>query len=343
MEVSKLLNNLLERKNLNFKETKEVFRKIIDREFTEVQTAALLTALRAKGETSEEIAGAATVMREKSLKVKLPSEIKKELVDTCGTGGDLKGTFNISTTAAIILASLDVPVAKHGNRSVSSKCGSADVLEALGVKIDLTPEKVAECIKRTNFGFMFAPIFHPAMKNVAGVRKELKIRTIFNLLGPLTNPAEAENQLLGVFSKDLTEKLAEVLNLLGVKRAFVVHGLDGMDEITTSTETVITELNRGEIKTYTVRPEDFGIKRTKEKDLKGGKTLEDNKKIVENILKGKESEEKIGIVALNAAFALKLTERVESVKEGVDMVLKAIGKGIPYEKLMEIVEVSNSS
>ena len=341
MKIKEILNKLLEKENLSFEETRKLFSKIMEKELTEIQTAAILTALRAKGETSEEIAGAASVMKEKSLKVPLKEEIKNKIVDTCGTGGDLKGTFNISTTVALIVAACGVPVAKHGNRSVSSKCGSADILEALGVKIDLPPEKVAKCIEETNFGFMFAPIFHPAMANVVKVRKELGIRTIFNVLGPLTNPAGAKKQLLGVFSEDLTEKLAHVLKLLGTEKAFIVHGKDGMDEISICEETKITELVNGKIKTYTVKPEDFGLKRANAEELKASENLEENKKLIERILAGEEKGAKRDIVLLNTAFTLLVAEFVKSVEEGIKLALNTIESGKAYKTLKKVVEISN--
>jgi anthranilate phosphoribosyltransferase len=342
MEAKGILNRLIEKKDLSFGEARELFNVIMEGKFTEVQIAGILVALRAKGETVDEIAGAASVMREKSLKVPLPKEIREKIVDTCGTGGDLKGTFNISTTVAFVVASCGVPVAKHGNRSVSSKCGSADILEALGVKIDLTPEQVAECIKETNFGFMFAPRFHPAMASVVKPRKELRIRTIFNLLGPMTNPAGAKRQLMGVFSEDLTEKLAEVLLKLGTERAFVVHGKDGMDEITLCDSTKVTELSREKIKSYEISPEDYGLKRVSPSELLAGETLEENKEIVLRILRGEEKSAKRDVVLLNSAFALLVADRVNSVEEGIELARKSLEEGKPYEVLKRVIEVTNS-
>ncbi|MEO2068653.1 MAG: anthranilate phosphoribosyltransferase [Desulfurobacteriaceae bacterium] len=342
MEVKEVLNKLVEKQNLFFEETKDLFTKIMDGELTDAQIAGILVALRAKGETEEEVAGATYVMREKSLKVPLPEDVKEKIVDTCGTGGDLKGTFNISTTVALVVASCGVPVAKHGNRSVSSKCGSADILESFGVKIDLAPEEVAECIKETNFGFMFAPRFHPAMAKVVKPRRELGIRTIFNLLGPMTNPAGAKRQLMGVFREDLTEKLGKVLLKLGTKRSFIVHGKDGTDEITICDKTTITEISDCELKTYEISPEDFGLRRGTFEELKGGETLEENKKIVERILKGEEKGSKREIVVLNAAFALLAGDKVKTVEEGIDLATKVLEEGRPFETLMEVVKLTNS-
>jgi anthranilate phosphoribosyltransferase len=342
MEVKGILNRLVEKENLSFEETKELFNAIMEGKLTDIQIAGILVALRAKGETVDEIAGAASVMREKSLKVPLPEEIKSRIVDTCGTGGDLKGTFNISTTVAFVVASCGVPVAKHGNRSVSSKCGSADILEALGVKIDLAPSQVAECIKETNFGFMFAPRFHPAMANVIKPRRELGIRTIFNLLGPMTNPAGARKQLMGVFSEELTEKLAEVLLRLGAERAFVVYGKDGMDEITLCDSTRVTEVLHGKVRSYEISPEDFGLKRASLEELLGGNSLQENKDIVLKILRGEEKGAKRDVVLLNSAFALLVADRVKSVEEGIELARKSLEDGRPYEVLRKVVEVTNS-
>ena len=342
MEVKEVLNKLVEKQNLSFEETRDLFTQIMDGKLTDVQIAGILVALRSKGETANEIAGATSVMREKSLKVPLSEEIKERIVDTCGTGGDLKGTFNISTTVALVVAACGVPVAKHGNRSVSSKCGSADILEAFGVKIDLTPEQVAKCIEETNFGFMFAPKFHPAMASVVRPRKELGIRTVFNLLGPMTNPAGAKRQLMGVFADYLTEKLSEVLLKLGTKKAFIVHGKDGTDEITICDMTKVTEISNGDIKSYVISPEDFGIRRASFDEIKGGETLEENREIVRRVLTGEEKGAKRNVVLLNAAFALLAAEKVSSVEEGIELASSVIEKGKPYELLCKVVKVTNS-
>jgi anthranilate phosphoribosyltransferase len=311
-------------------------------ELSDVQVGALLVALRCKGESVEEIAGAASVMREKSRKVPLPDEVRERLVDTCGTGGDLKGTFNVSTTVALVVASCGVPVAKHGNRSVSSKCGSADILESFGVNIELEPEQVARCIEELNFGFMFAPKFHPAMAQVVRPRRELGIRTIFNVLGPLTNPAGARRQLLGVYSEGLTEKIAEVLAKLGTKRAFVVHGKDGTDEITICDYTKVTELKDSQVKSYLIAPEDFGLKRAPFSEIKGGDSLEENREIVRKILTGQEKGAKRDMVALNSAFALLAADAVSSVEEGIELSIRAMEEGRPYELLCRLVKLTNS-
>jgi anthranilate phosphoribosyltransferase len=340
MEPKEFLEKLLRKEELSREESASLFRKIMEGKLTPAQTAAVLIALRCKGESVNEIAGAASVMREKSLKVPLPEELKEKVIDTCGTGGDLKGTFNVSTTTALVVAACGVPVAKHGNRSVSSKCGSADLLESFGVVIDLPPEKVAKCIEELNFGFMFAPRFHPAMAQVAGVRRELKVRTIFNLLGPLTNPAGAKRQLLGVFAEELTEKIASVLKELGSERAFVVHGTDGTDEITVCAPTKVTELKDGEIKSYLIRPEDFGVETAPFSAIKGGESLEENRRIVQRILTGEEEGPKSDAVALNAAFALTAAQKVESPREGFELAKETLKSGKAYELLCKLVKLT---
>jgi len=341
MEVKKVLNRLVEKESLTRDETYRLFSSIMEGELTDVQIAGILVALRSKGETVEEIAGATEVLREKSRKVPLREELRKRVVDTCGTGGDLKGTFNISTTVGLVVASCGVPVAKHGNRSVSSRCGSADILESFGVKIDLEPEQVARCIEELGFGFMFAPKFHPAMATVVRPRKELGIRTIFNVLGPMTNPAGAVRQLMGVYDERLTEKLAEVLLKLGTERAFIVHGKDGTDEITISDATKVTEIKNGEIKSYTVTPEDFGLLRAPFSEIKGGETLEENREIVRRVLTGEEKGAKRDVVALNAGFALVAGGRVEKVEDGIELAVKAMEEGKPYELLCRLVKLTN--
>ncbi len=342
MEFKELLNRLVEGGELSFEESKVLFNGIMEGNLTDVQIGGVLVALRCKGETVEEISGAATVMREKAKKVPLSPEVKERLIDTCGTGGDLKGTFNISTTVALVVASCGVPVAKHGNRSVTSKCGSADILESFGVKIDLEPHQVARCIEELGFGFMFAPKFHPAMASVVRPRKELGIRTIFNLLGPLTNPAGAKRQLMGVYSEELTEKLACVLSKLGSKRAFVVHGKDGIDEVTITGPTKVTELKNEEIRSYVVTPEDFGLKRAPLSQILAGETLEENREIVRRVLTGQERGAKRDVVALNAAFALVAAERVSSLKEGIELALSVMDEGKPYSLLCNLVKLTNS-
>ncbi|NOZ70159.1 MAG: anthranilate phosphoribosyltransferase [Deferribacteres bacterium] len=334
--IKEALNLLTEKRDLTEEQMAEAMRDIMEGRATDAQIACFLTALRMKGETVGEITGAARVMREKVTRIKAPGDT----VDTCGTGGDMSRTFNISTTSALVVAACGVPVAKHGNRSVSSSCGSADVLEALGIKIDLEPLKVEKCLQETGFGFMFAPLFHPAMKYAIGPRKEMGIRTVFNILGPLTNPAGAERQVLGVFSDELTGPMAEVLANLGVRHAFIVHGEDGLDEITNTDRTKISELKDGSIDTYYISPEDMGLRKARREDLAGGDAGE-NAKITVSILEG-EKGPKRDIVIMNAAAALVAGGRAGDMKEGVEKASAAIDTGAALEKLREIREVSNS-
>ncbi len=325
----------VEGNNLSEAQMKGAMRDIMEGNATDAQIGSFLTALRMKGETVEEITGAARVMREKVAGIQAP----EYTVDTCGTGGDMSHTFNISTTAALIVAACGVPVAKHGNRSVSSSCGSADVLEALGIKIDLEPQKVEKCLAETGFGFMFAPLFHPAMKYAIGPRKEMGIRTVFNILGPLTNPAGAQRQVLGVFSDTLTEPMAKVLKNLGVKHAFVVHGEDGLDEITTTDKTRVTELKNGTIKTYFIAPEDFHLPKGSRDGLAGGDAAH-NASITIDILKGIKGPKR-DIVLMNAAAALVTGERTDNFNEGITAAAEVIDSGAALKKLEEIKEVSN--
>ncbi len=307
--------------NLTAEEVKDLFNKLMEGQATDAQIGAVLTGLKMKGETVEEISAAAEIMREKAVKV--PVKDRSKLVDTCGTGGDKVDTFNVSTITAFVIAGAGAKVAKHGNRSVSSKCGSADIMEALGVKIDMSPEKAAKAIEETGLGFLFAPVYHPAMKNVIRQRREIGIRTIFNILGPLSNPAEAKYQLMGVFDERLVEPLSKVLSLLGIERAFVVHGLEGLDEVSITTETVVGEIRDGVVEVYKVKPEDFGLKRASIDDIKGG-DLDFNLQIALDILEGKDTSPKTDFVALNAGFALKAAGIVDTVKEGIELAKESI-------------------
>ncbi|RJQ42627.1 MAG: anthranilate phosphoribosyltransferase [Nitrospiraceae bacterium] len=334
--IKEAINILVHGKDLSEHKMIGAMKDIMEGNATDAQIASFLTALRIKGETVEEITGAARVMREKVTKIKAPAFT----VDTCGTGGDMSHTFNISTTSAFVVAACGAPVAKHGNRSVSSKCGSADVLEALGIKIDLAPHLVEKCLAATGFGFMFAPLFHPAMKYAIGPRREIGVRTIFNILGPLTNPAGAERQLMGVFHDELTEKLAGVLANLGVKHALVVHGEDGLDEITITDRTKVSELKDGVVSTYFISPEDFGFKRAQKKDLAGG-TAPDNAKMTVAILQG-EKGPKRDIVILNAAAALTAGGKMCNLSEGIKTATDAVDSGAALRKLSEIRELSNT-
>ena len=335
MDYPAVLNGLLSGAHLSRGAASEVMGAIMSGALTPAQIAALLVALRAKGETPEEITGLAATMRE--FATPIPAE-RRPLVDTCGTGGDGHGTFNISTTAAFVVAGAGVAVAKHGNRSASSKCGSADVLEALGVHIDAKPEQVARAIDEIGIGFLFARNLHGAMKHVAPVRAELKVRTVFNLLGPLTNPAGADGQVMGVFASQWAVTLAEVLSNLGTRRAFVVAGADNLDEIALHGETLVAEVNAGHIETYTVAPEDFGMSRVPLAALKGGEA-DVNAGILRDVLTGSAGPQR-DIILLNAAPALVAGGVAADLGEGVAVARQSIDSGAALAKLEALIAFS---
>ena len=333
--IKKYIRKITEGKDLTADEMKELFNILMEGNATDAQIGAVLTGLKMKGETVEEISSAAHIMREKAVKV--PVKDRSKLVDTCGTGGDKVDTFNVSTITAFVIAGAGVKVAKHGNRSVSSKCGSADIMEALGIKIDLTPEQAAEAIDRIGLGFLFAPVYHPAMKNVIRQRREIGIRTIFNILGPLSNPAEAKYQLLGVYDESLVEPIAKVLTTLGIERAFVVHGTEGLDEVSITSETVVGEVNGNEVSIYKVKPEDFGLKKVSMDEIRGG-DLDYNLQIALDILEGNDKTGKTDFVALNAGFALKVVGEVDSIKEGIELAKETIYSKKAYRILEQLRE-----
>lgn len=306
------------------------------------QIASFITALRMKGETVNEITGAVRVMREKVTAIDTGVDVDKGgiILDTCGTGGDSSGTFNVSTTTAFVVAAGGVTVAKHGNRSVSSKCGSADVLEAAGVSLVLSPQQISTCVKDVGIGFLFAPALHGAMKHAIGPRREIAIRTIFNILGPLTNPAGANVQVLGVFDKNLTEPLAEVLNKLGSKRAMVVHGEGNLDELTVTGTTRVSELKDGNVTTYSITPEELGLNRCTLEDLKGAENPEDAAKEIRSILGG-EAGPKRDMVVLNSAAALVVSGKAESLIEGVKQAEELLKSGKALAKLDELIKCCN--
>lgn len=331
------LTALLEKRDLSRGEMLSVMQQIMGGEMTPVQIAGILVALRAKGETVAEIAAAAEVMRELSIKV--PVDAEQHLVDTCGTGGDGAHTFNISTASALVAAAAGVKIAKHGGRSVSSSCGSADVLEALGVNVNLTPDRVAQSIHEVGVGFMFAPNHHSAMKFAAPVRRELGVRTLFNLLGPLTNPAGAKNQVMGVFRKDLCYPLAEALKSLGANHVMVVHGADGMDEITITGETHVAELKNGGVMEYAVDPEEFGMKLGSSDDLKARSPEEARHKLLA-VLDNTPGAAR-DIVALNAGAAIYVGGIAPSLEAGVKQALQVIASGQAKAKLEQLIAFSN--
>jgi anthranilate phosphoribosyltransferase len=331
--ISKLLNG----RSLTEEEATRAMTEIMEGRATPVQIAGFITALRFKGETVEEITGCARVMRYKAESV-VPRT--NYFIDTCGTGGDGSNTFNVSTAVAIVAAAGGVAVAKHGNRSVSSSSGSADVLEVLGVNIQLAPEQVRQCIDDVNIGFMFAPAFHKSMKHAAAPRKELGFRSIFNILGPLTNPARPKGQLLGVYSPELISPVAHVLKNLGTLHAMVVHGNDGLDEITTTTSTRVTEVRRATVINYEINPEDFGIKPADIESLRGGNAAE-NAGIILSILKGCKGPCR-DIVVINSAAALYVGGVANSIRQGIYMVTDILDSGKAYEKLEELRRYSSS-
>jgi anthranilate phosphoribosyltransferase len=342
--IVEAIRKVVERKDLTREEAFALMDAVMSGQATDAQIASFLTALRMKGETVEELIGFARVMREKVSPVKTRHRVhaslsgtdREMLVDTCGTGGDATGTFNVSTATAFVVAGAGIPVAKHGNRSVSSLCGSADVVEALGVRLDLSPERVGKCVDEVGIGFCYAPLLHKAMKYVMPARKEIRIRTVFNILGPLTNPAHALAQVIGVYDGKLTEVLAEVLKDLGAVRAFVVHGEDGLDEISTTSESRISELRHNQVRTYTVRPEDFKLPRARMADLQGGSAA-DNAEIIRRILGG-ERGPKRDIAVLNAAAAIAAGGKADDIAAGVALAERSIDSRAALEKLSRLVE-----
>lgn len=348
--IREAIHKVVDRIDLDEEEMIAVMEEIMTGEATQAQIGSFITALRMKGETVDEIVGAAKVMRAKATKIPIEGvaldidrddiNIDREtIIDTCGTGGDGTLTFNVSTATAFVVSGGGITVAKHGNRSVSSVCGSADVLKELGVNIDATPEIVAKCIKKIGIGFLFAPTFHGAMKYAIGPRREIGIRTIFNILGPLTNPAGAKYQLLGVYREDLCKTLALVLQRLGTKRAMVVHGMDGMDEITVTKDTHVAELIDNNVKIYYINPTHFNMPIYNFNDLKGG-NAEDNARIIKDILSGKEKGAKRDIICLNAGAAFYIAGKTESIKEGILLAQQVIDSGKAFKKLEMLVQMS---
>jgi anthranilate phosphoribosyltransferase len=331
--MKEMINKVVNGQDLSEEEARQTLDAIMSGNATDAQIACFITALRIKGETVDEITGFVRVMREKATPVKTTSVV---LIDTCGTGGDGAQTFNISTTVAFVVAGAGVSVAKHGNRSVSSRSGSADVLEALGVNLSLTPDQVGECIDKVGIGFLFAPALHGAMKHAIGPRREIGIRTVFNILGPLTNPAGALHQVLGVYNPDLTEVMAQVLARLGTKSAFVVHGAGGLDEVSVLGTTKVSEVKDGKVITYQIDPKEFGLEYAGIEQLIGG-TAKENADITMNILEG-EKGPKRDIVLLNAALALVAAGSAENISEGLKQAAQAIDSGLARAKLNEMID-----
>ncbi len=333
-------------------EARDVMAEVLAGNCTDAQISALLVALHMKGETVEEIVGFAEAIRAaatplpispasaESRALDLSGTGRDALVDTCGTGGDASGTFNISTASAFVTAGAGVQVAKHGNRSLTSKCGSADVMEALGVHIQLSPERAAQCLREIGICFLYAPDLHSSMKQVQKVRRELRLRTVFNLLGPLTNPAHASGQVVGVYALDMVEKLAEALSMLGLRRALVVHGLDGLDEITITGPTRVAEARDGIVRTYEVDSEEFGMKRARLEDISGGDAA-DNAAIVREVLAGKKSPRR-DVVLLNSAAALVAAGRVDHLADGIPVAEQSIDSGAAAAKLAALAAFTSS-
>lgn len=335
MNIQQALGCVINREDLNTEEMVAVMRQIMTGEATPAQIGGFLVALRMKGETLDEITGAATVMRELAAGVQLDTE---NLVDTCGTGGDGANLFNVSTAGAFVVAAAGGRVAKHGNRSVSSSTGSADVLEAAGVALDLSPEQVAGCVNDIGVGFMFAPAHHSAMKHAIGPRKELGQRTIFNMLGPMTNPAGVKRQVIGVFNRDLCRPMAEVLGRLGSEHVMIVHAADGLDEISLACETYVAELKGGAVSEYTIKPEDFDIA-TQNLDGLSVSSTEESLALIQNALSKRDSEagqKAADIIALNAGAAIYVSGVAQTLAEGVAMAQDAVGSGLAKEKITEL-------
>jgi anthranilate phosphoribosyltransferase len=347
MHIVDAIRRVVEGQHLNRSEAESVMNEIMTGKATDAQIASFLTALRMKCETVDELIGFARVIREKASPVRPHGPVaasfsgtdRDMLVDTCGTGGDATGTFNISTATAFVVAGAGIRVAKHGNRSVSSLCGSADVVEALGIRIDLPPDAVARCIDEVGIGFLYAPLLHEAMRYVVLARREMKIRTVFNLLGPICNPARATAQVLGVYNEDLTEIMAQVLCELGSERAFVVHGSDGLDEITISGESKISEVRDGEVRTYYVTPEDFGISRSPINAIQGGDARQ-NAAIIRDILSGQRGTRQ-DVVLLNAAAGLVVGGKASGLHEGILLARESVQSGSALSCLDRLVELTH--
>ena len=336
MTIQEALKKVLDKLDLKEEEMILVMTQVMEGKVEDSQLGAFLTALRMKGETVEEITGAAKVMRDKAEKIKVS---QNPIIDTCGTGGDGANTFNISTTAAFVVAGCDISVAKHGNRAVSSRSGSADVLKCLGVNIEASKFTVEKCIDQIGIGFLFAPLMHGAMKHAAGVRKQLGIRTIFNLLGPLTNPAGANAQVVGIYDSSRLKQIASVLKLLGTRKAFVVHGSDGLDEITLTGETKVCELANGQISEYILKPDSFELTACEAKDITGG-TPEENADILKAILSGIKGPKR-DIVLMNASAAICASDKKENLKAAMELARESIDSGSAEQKLNDLCRLSH--
>jgi anthranilate phosphoribosyltransferase len=338
MTIREAIAKLADRLPLTEKEAEEVMHEIMAGDATPAQIAAYLMGLRLKGETVEEIAGSVRAMRDHAVRIAVGSSL---VVDTCGTGGDGRHTFNISTTTAFVVAGAGLTVAKHGNRSVSSKSGSADVLSELGVNINLSPDRVSDCINEVGIGFLFAPLYHGAMKHCAAPRQDMGIRTMLNLLGPLTNPAGATVQVLGVYERRLTELLGKVLMHLGSQHCFVVHGMDGLDEITLADRTIVSEAKGGVLSNYVLTPHEFGLERVSQKELAGGMPA-DNARITREVLQGRKGPKR-DVVCLNAAPALVAGRKARTLHDGFRLAAEIIDSGAAAEKLTRLAAFTSKA
>jgi anthranilate phosphoribosyltransferase len=337
MDFSAIISKLLQKHDLTRDESSQAISSVMSGEWSPPQVASLLTALHCKGETIDEIVGAAAAMRSHAVSIE---STQKRIVDTCGTGGDKSGTFNISTTTAFVVAGAGVPVAKHGNRSASSKCGSIDLFEQIGVNVMASPETVTRCLNETGLGVLFARTFHPAMKHAAPIRSELKFRTIFNFLGPLTNPARPSFQLVGISDQTRMETYANCLQKLGIERAWVVNGCDGLDELTLTGPTKYYEVTQTTIETGELQPEDVGLQTCSLNDLLGG-TPEENAEITKDIIEGRETGPKRDAVLLNSGVALYISGKTNSIQDGIELAKTSIESGKAREKMEQLVSLSN--
>jgi anthranilate phosphoribosyltransferase len=329
----------MRRENLSRSEAAQLLDALLDNEATEAQIAATLMALKLKGETVEELAGLAEGMRARAIRINCRHDC---FIDTAGTGSSSVKTFNVSTAAAFVIAGAGLPVAKHGNRAASSRCGSADVLSALGVDVSVSPGISEKCLNEIGICFMFAPLYHGATARVAGVRRELGVQTTFNLLGPLTNPARAPRQIIGVWDRNLVEPLAQTLALLGTERAWIVHGADGLDEVTISDQTFVAEAGNGEVRTFEIEPQDFGLERGSLDDLRGGGDAEDNAIIIRDVLSGARRDEARTLVIVNAATALHVGGVAGDLREGARLAEQAIDEGSALTKLERLIEATRA-
>ena len=335
--IKDAISKVADKVDLPEKEAEEVMLEIMDGAATPVQIAAYLMGLRVKGETVEEIVGSVKAMRAKAGSIRVADAL---VVDTCGTGGDAAGTFNISTAAAFVAAGGGLTVAKHGGRAISSRSGSADVLTALGVRVDLPPQRIEDCVNEIGICFLFAPTFHGAMKHCAAARQEMGVRTLLNIMGPMCNPARASHQVLGVYDQKLTELIAKVLMGLGTRHCFVVHGMDGLDELTLTDRTWVAEGKRGVVSTYFVEPKDFGLERVHPRELAGG-SPQDNAKITREILRGHKGPKR-DIVCLNAAPAFVACGKAKTLQEGLALAARAVESGAAMDKLEKLIAFTNT-